>query len=312
MTVWLTWLDEVAQAAVTGSGIPAAKVVEIDGWTTRGHGSFPVPGPSIVVGHHTGTATSAKGDYPTQNVVVNGRSDLPGPLCNVGLGRNGSVYVVAAGVAWHAGASAFAGLTDLNSKSVGIEAEASGSGTDWTPAQLVMYPRLVAELLRRLGQGADRYVSHRTCATPAGRKSDPTGIADDWMRIRVAALLAAPSTIPPTPPKPRDGDTVMPLNIPLAAGEHADRFGFPTGTASAVVARTWLSFISLGPAGGSGHVFFQTQTGGLKDQAFTVAFDAKNGRSGVTTIEVPSGTWQVNVQWTFANAGKMVVEVEPK
>jgi hypothetical protein len=160
--------------------------VEAAGWTTRGHGQF--KSLEGVVGHHTGTPDTAPGDYPSLRIVRDGRSDLPGPLCNYGLGRSGTVYVVAAGVAWHAGASSFAGFTNLNTTFLGIEAESAGGGR-WTPAQLDAYPRLVAACLRAMGRGADRYVSHRTCATPAGRKPDPTGIEDSWMRARVAALL---------------------------------------------------------------------------------------------------------------------------
>lgn len=184
----LTDLADVARS----SGLD---VVETPGWATRGHSDFR-PGPDgrivqVLVGHHTGTPARAPGDYPSLRIVSEGRSDLPGPLCQLGLGRSGAVYVVAAGVAWHAGKSQHAGFVDLNQRSIGIEAESDGSGIKgWTDAQLDAYPRLIAALCRGYDLDPDRYVSHRDCALPAGRKPDPAGITDDWMRATVRSLLA--------------------------------------------------------------------------------------------------------------------------
>ena len=193
--MWLSWLKDAA----LDTGYP---VTEVAGWQNRGHGQMTAA--VGVVGHHTGTPASAPGDYPTQNVVVNGRSDLAGPLCNLGLGRSGRIYIVAAGCAWHAGASAWAGFTDLNNKFVGIEAESSGNG-DWSHAQLDAYPKLVGSLCSRMHIGVDRYCSHRSCAVPHGRKSDPTGIDDDWMRRGAAAFMHGGGNPPPPPPPPPPG-----------------------------------------------------------------------------------------------------------
>lgn len=173
--VMLTFAADVARAAVRGTPY---QVVEVAGWQTRGHGGYRVI--EGIVGHHTGTADSAKGDYPSLGVVTNGRSDLPGPLCTYGLGRSGTIFVVAAGVAWHAGASAYAGFADLNDEFAGIEAESAGGG-GWTADQLAVYPRLVGAFLSYIRRDSSRYCSHRTCALPAGRKPDPKGIEDAWM-----------------------------------------------------------------------------------------------------------------------------------
>jgi hypothetical protein len=181
--VWCHWLVDAARMAVAGTGL---SVIVQPGWESRGHGGLRLV--EVVVGHHTATPESSPGDYPSLHVVTNGRSDLPGPLANLGLGRSGNVYVIAAGLAYHAGASAYAGYYDLNDESLGIEAEDSGDGV-WTDAQLFMYPRLVGALLHYMRRGADRYCSHRTCATPAGRKPDPAGISDGWMHSQI--------TIPP-------------------------------------------------------------------------------------------------------------------
>lgn len=186
--VWLTWAADAARNAVRGTPY---KVIEVAGWQTRGHGGYRVV--EGIVGHHTATSDKAAGDYPSLNIVSNGRSDLPGPLCTYGLGRSGNIYVVAAGVAWHAGASAYGGFTDLNDEFAGVEAESAGLG-GWTAAQRDSYPRLVGAFLSYIRRDASRYCSHRGCALPKGRKPDPTGIDDAWM-INSARTFMSGATI---------------------------------------------------------------------------------------------------------------------
>jgi N-acetylmuramoyl-L-alanine amidase-like protein len=180
-SLYVQWLADAARS----TGYP---VVEVAGWRSRGHGGMRVV--EGVVGHHTGTTDKAAGDYPSVGIVTNGRSDLAGPLCNLGLGRSGTIYVVAAGCAWHAGASRWAGFTDLNDKFLGIEAESAGTG-GWSNAQLDAYPKLVAALLRYMSRGPDRYAGHKDVALPLGRKPDPVGIDTNWMRQQVARILGA-------------------------------------------------------------------------------------------------------------------------
>src|SRR5207248_3928253 len=86
MTYSLTWLPEVLE----GAGL---KVAETPDWRTRGRAEMgDVKG---VMCHHTGTTRG--GNMPTLDVLIRGRSDLIGPLCQLGLGRDGTYYVVAAG-----------------------------------------------------------------------------------------------------------------------------------------------------------------------------------------------------------------------
>lgn len=179
MGVYVGWLADAARS--TGY-----RVVEIAGWRTRGHG--PMRLVEVVVGHHTATPATAPGDYPSLNVVTNGRAGLPGPLANFGLGRDGTIYVIAAGLSYHAGASRWAGYLDLNDEGIGIEAESDGTGR-WTPQQLDCYPKLVAALLRYMSRGVDRYAAHRDVAVPTGRKPDPTGIDSAWMRSTAQQYL---------------------------------------------------------------------------------------------------------------------------
>jgi hypothetical protein len=201
-SIYAPWLANAAYAAAYGT---AMHVYEQPGWQNRGHGGMTML--EGVVGHHTGTPASSPGDFPTLGTILNGRSDLPGPLAAYGLGRGGHIYVVAAGLSYHAGESAYAGFTSLNGKFLGIEAESPGDGT-WTAEQLFMYPRLVGEILRAMSRGTDRYCSHRTCATPAGRKPDPTGISDTWMRDQVAAYYA-PAPVAPTKTPTAEEDMII-------------------------------------------------------------------------------------------------------
>lgn len=149
--------------------------------------------PEVVLLHHTGskrTAKNAKIDYPSLAVVRDGRSDLEGPLSQVGIGKSGKIYVIAAGKANHAGAGEWLGINVGNYKSVGIEAESPGDGT-WSPEQLRVYPIVCAAIADLLSTPATHVAAHRETARPKGRKPDPAGIDMDKMRRDVAALLKA-------------------------------------------------------------------------------------------------------------------------
>lgn len=94
----LTWLPDVLRAA-------GLEVLEYPGWKTRGHGDMgAVQG---VLCHHTCGPLHGHGEFgddlPDVGVLVDGRSDLSGPLCNLGLGRSGKFYMIAAGRGYHAG-----------------------------------------------------------------------------------------------------------------------------------------------------------------------------------------------------------------
>ena len=156
------------------SGLP---VVEVDGWRARGHGQF--AGINTIVCHHTATPKSAAGDYPSLRIVRDGRSDLPGPLSQLGLGRNGTVYVIAAGVAWHAGAT-FHQRQD-NWHAIGIEAEHDGV-SPWSPVQHAAYVRLVAALREHYGIPLSNVQGHKEVARPLGRKIDPNFDMTDFRR----------------------------------------------------------------------------------------------------------------------------------
>lgn len=167
----------------------------VPGAETRGSSSF---NPGCEVGHHTAGAKT--GDRPSLHLCIVGRSDLDGPLCNDFLTRAGVAVIVACGRANHAGLGSFRGIIG-NSGAWGIEAEDDGDGT-WSDLQIVSYPRLVAARLWLINRDASWYVPHRVWgANPigggwAGRKIDPKGIADEWMRAHVDALLKNPNHVP--------------------------------------------------------------------------------------------------------------------
>jgi hypothetical protein len=185
-------------------------VVEVAGWKTRGV-DFPAK-PQVVVCHHTGTPPSTTKDYPSLVTVRDGREDLSGPLSQLGLGYSGTVYVIAAGVAHHAGKGSWRGINVGNERSVGIEAESPGDGT-WTPKQREVYPRLAACVADYLEQPATNICAHRESALPAGRKPDPVGIdmpklraaADGWIKRGGKPPTPKPA---PTPTNPEDDDMI--------------------------------------------------------------------------------------------------------
>lgn len=102
------------------------EVVEVAGWPTRSAGSY---SPRGSVNHHT--AGSRIGAVPSLATCIYGRSDLPGPLCNVLQSRepNGrdKAYVIAAGRANHAGKGSWRGLSG-NGAVGGLEVEHVGTG----------------------------------------------------------------------------------------------------------------------------------------------------------------------------------------
>ncbi|WP_010545077.1 N-acetylmuramoyl-L-alanine amidase [Sphingomonas elodea] len=184
MTYTLIWLPEVLERA-------GLRVAEVPDWRTRGRGEMgPVLG---VMCHHTGTI--AGGNMPTLDTLVHGRADLAGPLCQLGLGRDGTYYVVAAGRANHAGPGRWEGVTTGNRSFIGIEAENGGRPEDlWPDVQMEAYQRGVAAILKHIGAGANMCCGHKEWAP--GRKPDPLF---DMARFRaeVQALLSGRSPPPP-------------------------------------------------------------------------------------------------------------------
>jgi N-acetyl-anhydromuramyl-L-alanine amidase AmpD len=175
----LKWLPRVLFDA-------GLKVAEVDGWEDRGRSEMgQVKG---VICHHT--AGNRNGNMPSLNVIINGREGLPGPLSQLGLGRDGTYYVVAAGRCNHAGPGNWQGFTSGNMNFIGIEAENTGLPEDaWPQVQYQAYTHGVAAILKKIGANAIMCAGHKEYALPQGRKTDPTFDMDDF-RIKVSAIMA--------------------------------------------------------------------------------------------------------------------------
>jgi N-acetyl-anhydromuramyl-L-alanine amidase AmpD len=174
----ITWLADVLRAA-------GLKVVEQDGWKTRGK-EWPAP-PKGVICHHTGGPR--EGNAPSLHLVENGRPDLAGPLSQLVLGRDGTFFVIAAGRSNHAGAGSYAGITAGNSSFIGIEAENMGTGADpWPAVQMEAYAQGVGAILKHLGQSPSMVCGHKEWAQPKGRKIDPTFDMDQFRHAVASAM----------------------------------------------------------------------------------------------------------------------------
>lgn len=167
-------------------------VVETSGWADRGYAGQDLQDVRGVLWHHTATHRSRydTSDAPTLGMCINGRSDLPGPLCNIVFGRTGVVYLVAAGVANHAGAGSAHNIpTDRgNHYLIGIEMESSGIAPwDWTAEQLWVAPFLGAALER--AYGVDLQIAHYEYSSQG--KIDPAGWPGgmDGLRASINAAL---------------------------------------------------------------------------------------------------------------------------
>ena len=161
------------------------EVIEVPGWKTRGHGEMTAV--DAIINHHT--AGPETGDFPSLATVRDGRPDLDGPLAQLGLGRSGRVWVIAAGVCYHAGAT-FQSWQN-NWHAIGIEAEATGTD-EWPDDQYEAYVRLNRALCDGYGVPVDRVLGHKEIAKPLGRKTDPN-FDMGAMRRAVASLNHPPT-----------------------------------------------------------------------------------------------------------------------
>jgi peptidoglycan hydrolase-like protein with peptidoglycan-binding domain len=188
----LTWLPDVLKAG-------GLKVALIDGWENRG--ARDVGNIFGVLCHHT--AGPKNGNMPSLNTITKGRPDLPGPLAQLGLGRDGTFFVISAGKANHAGRGNFQGVVNGNSNLIGIEAENTGLPNDfpWPAVQLDAYHRGVAAILKKIGRGSEFCGGHKEYALPRGRKTDPDLNMNEF-RSAVKAIL--------------DGSAPAPILIPAA------------------------------------------------------------------------------------------------
>ncbi|WIY24520.1 peptidoglycan recognition protein family protein [Parasedimentitalea psychrophila] len=212
MAFKLTWLAETLLDA-------GVKVAEDPGWQT--HGRREMGTVRGVMCHHT--AGGLSGNFPSHRVVRVGRSDLPGPLSQLGLGRDGTFYVIAAGVANHAGRGEWKGVTTGNSSFIGIEAENTGLSNDfpWPDVQMDAYARGCAAILSHIGAPVSMCCGHKEWTK---RKIDPTfdmnkGNHDDMDIFRARVQGFMDGTGVPRPRTPAEDNTGRPTLRRPASGD---------------------------------------------------------------------------------------------
>lgn len=197
MTYSLTWLSSVLRAA-------GLKVEEVDGWELRGHGD--VGAIKGVLLHHT--AGPRSGNISDLRTLIDGRGQpnpLAGPLCNLGLARDGSWHVIAAGRAYHAGAGLWQGVHDGNSQLVGIEMENTGLSDDnpWPDSQMQSAIKGAAAFLSHVHAAPIMCCAHLEYALPIGRKSDPSfSVGNRNERIKAMVAFRAKVALAMNQPAP--------------------------------------------------------------------------------------------------------------
>ncbi len=164
-------------------------VIVISGWLDRERpGSF---NPVGILNHHTGASASGwtliKELAYAKWMFLVGRPDLPAPLCQIALGRSGTVYIGAAGRANHAGVAKRSGSVaagDGNALYYGIEWMLSG--TEAIPADMmesgVTLNAVISE--KTTGNSVNTISAHyQTSVTGKWDIGDPNGVAFNGSKV---------------------------------------------------------------------------------------------------------------------------------
>jgi hypothetical protein len=215
-------------------------------------------------------------------------------LAQLGLGRDGTVYVIANGVAWHAGVT----INDAiwgNSRSIGIEAENTGS-QPWPEVQVAAYAKLIAVLCKHYGLGVDRVKGHKEICKPAGRKIDPAGLPGDMngLRGRVQAYMSGGTSTTGTL---LNGDQNM--KLPVAMNTRSETIALPPD------ANVKLIFAAPTTIFG-GHIYFWSAVNGQGTGGDPVSFrtEVKQGQ----VINVPRGTVKADISYSCASEVDLYIQ----
>jgi len=114
--------------------------------------------------------------------------------------------------AWHAGAGGWGAVTDVNSRSIGVELDNDGNRPFPEP-QMAVLEELLTEVMARWQIPAERVIAHSDMAPT--RKSDP-GARFDWRRLALRGL----SVWPQSDARPQGRDA-------RAFARACRRFGYP-------------------------------------------------------------------------------------
>jgi N-acetylmuramoyl-L-alanine amidase len=144
--------------------------------------------PDIVVLHHTAMATA---EVALQRLCDPEPPEGLSPVsCHYLIGEAGQIWqmVDEADRGWHAGVGQWGDVTDVNSRSVGIELANSGS-VPFAEAQMARLEWLLPQILQRWDIPAERVIGHSDMAPL--RKFDP-GARFDWRRLALRGLSVWP------------------------------------------------------------------------------------------------------------------------
>lgn len=190
-------------------------------------GAFPSPNcgprrdgarPDIVVIHYTGmpdtAAARARLCDPAAEVSAHWLIDADGRT---------EQLVDEALRAWHAGAGAWGAVSDVNSRSVGIELANPGDAP-FPARQMAALEALLGAVMARWAIPPERVIAHSDMAPD--RKRDP-GPRFDWRRLALSGLSVWPG---------EGGDPSVPF------GESLRRFGYPEAPPETLLAAFRLRF----------------------------------------------------------------------
>jgi len=182
--------------------------------------------PDLLLLHYTGLPTIERA------LDVLSRPDCK-VSCHYVLDIDGTVIqmVPEAERAWHAGVAYWAGVTDINSCSIGIEIQNLGHGAgypDFPEAQMVALEALCRDIVARNSIRPERVLAHSDVA-PA-RKNDP-GEKLDWRRLHRNGVG---HWVEPVPPDPADHGLEIGQSGPIVSEAQTllARYGYaivPTG-----------------------------------------------------------------------------------
>lgn len=173
------WLADILKDA-------GLRLFYVDGWESRGGFGF---APKGVMQHHTVTSPGTADAVVDRMLAIRGSSTVPPPLCNYSTNRDGSVSVIAAGIANHGGKGFWQGY-DSNRYFFGDEMKNLGTSAEpWPIIQLDSARVAAAAVLKHLGADAGMLCGHKEYATPPGRKTDPHTLDMDRERVEVDAIM---------------------------------------------------------------------------------------------------------------------------
>jgi N-acetylmuramoyl-L-alanine amidase len=107
--------------------------------------------------------------------------------------------------AWHAGAGAWGSVTDVNSRSIGIELSNIGTAP-FAASQMDALETLLRGIMDRWSIPPERVIGHSDLAP--GRKIDP-GARFDWNRLAWQGLAIRAKKSPPAPTNPATFDALL-------------------------------------------------------------------------------------------------------